>query len=87
MLEFLFSLPLFMAYLLGSVLTLLLAARYKTVSSALGFLGTPSRRYSIPPRRGSDGVGAIALAARYSIPLRRGRYSIPLWRGRDDKRL
>jgi hypothetical protein len=39
MLEFLLSLPLLMAYLLGSVLTLLLAARYRTVSSALGFLG------------------------------------------------
>lgn len=38
-LEFVLSLPLFLAYLLGSVLTLVLAIRYKTISSALGFLG------------------------------------------------
>ena len=39
MLQFLLSLPLLMAYLLGSVLTLLLVIKHRTVSSALGFLG------------------------------------------------
>ena len=39
MLEFLLGLPLLMAYLFGSVLTLLLAIRQRTVSSILGFLG------------------------------------------------
>ena len=37
--EFLLRLPLFLAYVLGTVLTLLLAAKRKNVSSALGFLG------------------------------------------------
>jgi len=39
MLEFLLGLPLFMAYLFGSILTLLLVIKQKTVSSVLGFLG------------------------------------------------
>jgi len=39
MLEFFLGLPLLMAYLFGSVLTLLLVLRQRTVSSVLGFLG------------------------------------------------
>lgn len=37
--DFLLSLPLFLAYLLGAVLTALVAARRKNVGSVLGFLG------------------------------------------------
>jgi purine-cytosine permease-like protein len=37
--DFLLSLPLFLAYLLGAVLTAVIAARRKNVSSVLGFLG------------------------------------------------
>jgi purine-cytosine permease-like protein len=37
--EFLLSLPLFLAYLLGAVLTAIIAARRKNVSSVLGFMG------------------------------------------------
>ena len=37
--DFLLSLPLFLAYVLGAVLTALMAARRKNVSSVLGFLG------------------------------------------------
>lgn len=39
MLDFLLGLPLFMAYLFGSALTLLLVAKQRTVSSIMGFLG------------------------------------------------
>jgi hypothetical protein len=39
MLEFLLGLPLFMAYLFGSLLTLLLIVKQRTVSSVMGFLG------------------------------------------------
>ncbi len=39
MLDFLLGLPLFMAYLFGSALTLLLAVKQRTVSSIMGFLG------------------------------------------------
>ncbi len=38
-LDFLFKLPLFLAYLLGSILTLTLVIRRKSLSNALGFLG------------------------------------------------
>jgi hypothetical protein len=38
-LDLLTRLPLFAAYVLGSVLTLVMLVRRKTVSSALGFLG------------------------------------------------
>jgi purine-cytosine permease-like protein len=37
--DYLLSLPLFLAYLLGAVLTALIAARRKNISSVLGFLG------------------------------------------------
>jgi len=37
--DFLLSLPLFLAYVLGAVLTALIAARHRNVSSVLGFLG------------------------------------------------
>jgi purine-cytosine permease-like protein len=37
--DFLLSLPLFLAYLLGAVLTALIAARRRNASSVLGFLG------------------------------------------------
>lgn len=39
MLDFFLSLPVFIAYLLGTVLTLMLVSRRKNPSSALGFLG------------------------------------------------
>ncbi len=38
-LDFLLRLPLFLAYLLGTILTLMLIVKRKNVSSALGFLG------------------------------------------------
>lgn len=37
--DFLLSLPLFLAYVLGAVLTGIIVARRKNASSALGFLG------------------------------------------------
>jgi len=37
--DFLLRLPLFLAYLLGTILTLMLVLKHKNVSSALGFLG------------------------------------------------
>ena len=37
--DFLLNLPLFLAYVLGAVLTAMLVARRKNVSSVLGFLG------------------------------------------------
>jgi hypothetical protein len=39
MLDFLLGLPLFMAYLFGTVLTALLVVKQRTVSSVLGFMG------------------------------------------------